>query len=142
MRKYELKNLNLHETSIMYRKETELMAQKSCKFKRGKSVRMLIPMSSTIVVADKHKTHSKLVGDTLSLLITTKLKVLATFEFDKTLLLAYGTLKFKDNLLRGLGLFAENRLGLTTKTSLFHIVTSTALGVDTFLSLFVLGNLV
>ena len=56
--------------------------------------------------------------------------------------LAGGALELKGNLLGGLGLLAENRLGLSTESGLLGIVAAIALSASRVTSLLVLGNLV
>ena len=56
-------------------------------------------------------------------------------------MLACTALQTKYQLLGSLGLLTQNRLGLTTKTLLFSVVTLFALGKDGLLGLLVLGHL-
>jgi hypothetical protein len=60
----------------------------------------------------------------LGLLVTTQFEVLATLESDLVLVLALLTFQTQHNLLGGLGLLVEDRLGLTTITALLSVVTS------------------
>ena len=80
----------------------------------------------------------------LSLLVTTQLKVLASFDGQHSLGSAVGlhTLKPQHNLLCSLGLFTENRLCLTAITGLLPVVSPFTLSVDRILALLVLGHLV
>lgn len=54
--------------------------------------------------------------------------MLAALQSELLLGLASGALKTKDNLLGGLSLLVEDRLGLTTVTALLSIVTALTLG--------------
>uniref|UniRef100_A0A7S1KMF9 Uncharacterized protein n=1 Tax=Percolomonas cosmopolitus TaxID=63605 RepID=A0A7S1KMF9_9EUKA len=56
--------------------------------------------------------------------------------------LACCALKFQQNLLCGLCLLVENRLGLSTKSRLFSVVTTISKTQSGFLCCFILGNLV
>ena len=56
-------------------------------------------------------------------------------------LLAAGAGELEDNLLGCLGLLVEDRLGLTTITTLLTVVTALALGEETSLAGLVLGDL-
>merc|ERR1719461_1136005 len=76
----------------------------------------------------------------LSLLVTTKLEVLAALDDQKLLLLGFGALKTKDNLFGGLGLLVEDGFGLTTISGLFAIVTTLTLGIKGSLASLVLGH--
>lgn len=90
-------------------------------------------------------THSLELDDlALSLLVTSQLKVLASLDGHHSLGPAVGlhTLQPQHNLLCGLGLFAENRLGLSTVTGLFSVISPLTLCVEGILSLLVLGNFV
>jgi hypothetical protein len=49
---------------------------------------------------------------------------LATFDYITSSSLACGALKSEDNLFGGFGLFVENGFGLTSETSLFHVISS------------------
>jgi len=66
----------------------------------------------------------------LSLLVTTKLEVLASLDNQKLLLLGFGALKTEHNLFGGLGLLVEDGFGLTTISGLFAIVTTLTLGIE------------
>lgn len=81
-------------------------------------------------------------SSTLSLLVTTKLEVLATLQRQLSLRLAHSALQPQNNLLGGLGLLVEDRLGLTSVTGLLSIVTTLSLGEKRSLSSLVLGDLV
>ena len=59
-----------------------------------------------------------------------QLEVLATLEGKLCLGLACCALQSQDNLLGGLGLLVEDRLGLTTVTGLLTVVTSLTLGEE------------
>lgn len=59
-----------------------------------------------------------------------QLEVLATLEGELCLGLACCALQSQDNLLGGLGLLVEDRLGLTTVTGLLTVVTSLTLGEE------------
>ena len=56
--------------------------------------------------------------------------MLATLEGKLCLGLACCALQSQDNLLGGLGLLVEDRLGLTTVTGLLTVVTSLTLGEE------------
>lgn len=66
-------------------------------------------------------------GSTLGLLVTTQLEVLAALQGELELGLALDALQPQDNLLGGLSLLVEDRLGLTTITGLLSVVTSLSL---------------
>jgi len=66
----------------------------------------------------------------LSLLVTTKLEVLASLDDQKLLLLGFGALKTEHNLFGCLGLLVEDGFGLTTISGLFAIVTTLTLGIE------------
>jgi len=68
--------------------------------------------------------------------------VLGTLERIVRLVLALDTLEAEHNLLSGLGLLVEDRLGLTTVTLLLTVITALTLGVERSLAGLVLGNLV
>jgi len=86
--------------------------------------------------------------DHLSLLplVTSKFKVLAPLDWFHGdvlfLILAVGGLHFQNDLLCGLGLLVEDRLGLTTITGLFPVITPTTLAKWRLFAFFVLGDLV
>jgi hypothetical protein len=86
--------------------------------------------------------HLENQSSTLRLLVTTKLEVLASLQRKLELGLALDTLQSQDNLLGGLGLLVEDRLGLTTVTGLLAVVSSLTLGEQGGLSSLVLGDLV
>jgi hypothetical protein len=77
-----------------------------------------------------------------SLLLTTQFEVLASLDGLLETVLTFNTLHSQHNLLRGLGLLSEDRLGLTTETALFAIVTPSALCELGFFTLFVLSDFV
>jgi len=87
--------------------------------------------------------------DTWFLVLVTRLFLLGSqFEMfcalDAKLLLrlALLALQTKDDLTGGLGLFVKDRLGLTTESHLFGIVSALSLGKIGSLSRLVLGHLV
>merc|ERR1712107_213133 len=80
-------------------------------------------------------------GLTLGLGVSTQLEVLSSLNGDLVVLLASVALHLQHDLLGGLGLLVEHRLGLTTKTRLLSIITSLTLSPKTFLALLVLGDL-
>lgn len=90
----------------------------------------------------KRGTSLKLNGLTLLLLVTTKLKVLASLQRKLTLGLARSALKSQNNLLGGLSLLVQDRLGLTTVTSLLSVVSSLTSSIKRGLTGLVLGDLV
>lgn len=59
-----------------------------------------------------------------------KLEVLATLEGELSLGLALGALQSEHDLLGGLCLLVEDRLGLTTVTGLLTVVTTLTLGEE------------
>jgi hypothetical protein len=63
-------------------------------------------------------------NSSLGLLITTKLKLLASLEHLLVLNLANAAFQTEHNLLGSLGLFVENRFGLTTISRLLTIVAT------------------
>ena len=71
-----------------------------------------------------------------------KLEVLAALQCELRLGLALDALQSQDNLLGGLGLLVEDRLGLTTVTGLLAVVTALTLGVEGSLAGLVLSDLV
>ena len=77
----------------------------------------------------------------LPLLVSSQLEVLGPLDGHLETVLARATLQTKDQLLGSLGLLTQNRLGLTTETLLFSVVTPFALGEDGLLGLLVLGHL-
>ena len=77
----------------------------------------------------------------LPLLVSSELKVLGPLDGHLETMLACTALQTKYQLLGSLGLLTQNRLGLTTKTLLFSVVTPFALGEDRLLGLLVLGHL-
>ena len=93
--------------------------------------------------------HSKS-GDTnleldhlsLSLLVTTQLKMLASFQWNLFSELAFTALHSQHNLLCSLCFLVMNGSSLTTKTWLFPFVTSLSFGKSSLLCSFVLCHLV
>lgn len=71
--------------------------------------------------------HLEHQSSTLRLLVTTQLEVLASLQCQLQLGLARGALETEDNLLGGLGLLVEDRLGLTTVTGLLPVVALSAI---------------
>lgn len=71
-----------------------------------------------------------------------ELEVLATLQRELSLGLALDAFQPQDDLLGGLGLLVEDRLGLTTVTALLAVVTTLTLGVEGSLAGLVLGDLV
>ena len=63
-------------------------------------------------------------GEERLLLLVHKLEVLGALESIVGLVLALDTLETEHNLLGGLGLLVEDRLGLTTVTLLLAVVTA------------------
>lgn len=86
--------------------------------------------------------HLELQGLALLLLVTTQLEVLTSLQRQLSLGLAADTLQSQHNLLGGLGLLVEDRLGLTTVTGLLTVVSSLTLGKERSLTGLVLGDLV
>jgi hypothetical protein len=76
------------------------------------------------------------------LLITTDFERLAALDRVHVDLLAGRALEAKDNLLRGLSLLVEHRLGLATVTALLAVVTTLPLRVKARLARLVLRHLV
>lgn len=68
--------------------------------------------------------------------------MLATLQRELSLGLALDAFQPQDDLLGGLGLLVEDRLGLTTVTALLAVVTTLTLGVEGSLAGLVLGDLV
>ena len=68
--------------------------------------------------------------------------MLAALQCELRLGLALDALQSQDNLLGGLGLLVEDRLGLTTVTGLLAVVTALTLGVEGSLAGLVLSDLV
>lgn len=68
--------------------------------------------------------------------------MLATLQRQLQLGLALDALQSQHNLLGGLGLLVEDRLGLTTITGLLSVVSSLSLGEERGLAGLVLGHLV
>lgn len=66
----------------------------------------------------------------------------ATLDRKESLSFALCALKLQHNFLGRLSLLSENRLCLTTKTLLFHVVTTFTLSFSGVLPFFVLGHLV
>ncbi len=86
--------------------------------------------------------YLKVQSSTLGLLFTTKFKVLASLQSQLVLVLANVAFQTQDDLLGSLGLLVEDRLGLTTITGLFAVVTTLTLSEKGSLSGLVLGDLV
>merc|ERR1719309_1703360 len=78
----------------------------------------------------------------LLLLLSSELKMFASFDSDLVLALAVGAFEPKDDLLRGLGLLSEDGLGLTSVSLLLAIVTTLALGGQRVFALLVLRHFV
>lgn len=78
----------------------------------------------------------------LALLVTANLEVLAALDGQLLAVLAFRALHTQHNLLCRLGLFPEDRLGLTTISPLLTVVTTLALGVQGILALLVLCHFV
>merc|ERR1712147_592313 len=76
------------------------------------------------------------------LLLVNKLEMLGALEGVVGLVLALDTLETEHNLLGGLSLLVEDRLGLTTVALLLAVVTTLTLGVQRSLTSLVLGHLV
>merc|ERR1712199_91677 len=76
------------------------------------------------------------------LFLVNKLEVFGALEGVVGLVLALDTLETEHNLLGGLSLLVEHRLGLTTVTLLLAVVTTLTLGVQGGLAGLVLGHLV
>ena len=79
---------------------------------------------------------------TLLLLFTTQFEVLTSLQGQLSSGLTFDTFQSQNNLLGSLGFLVENRLGLTTETGLFTVITSLTLSEQGSLTSFVLGNLV
>ena len=81
---------------------------------------------------------------TLSLLISSQLKMLASFDSQHSLGSAVGlnALKPQHNLLCSFSLFLENRLSLPTIATLLSVITPLPLGVQRILGLLVLCHFV
>ena len=71
-----------------------------------------------------------------------QLEVLASLQRELLLGLALRALKTQDDLLGSLGLLVEDRLGLTTITTLLAVITTLSLGEQRSFSGLVLGDLV
>ena len=78
----------------------------------------------------------------LSLLVTTQLKMLASFQWNLFSELAFTALHSQHNLLCSLCFLVMNGSSLTTKTWLFPFVTSLSFGKSSLLCSFVLCHLV
>lgn len=79
---------------------------------------------------------------TLLLLFTTQFEVLASLQGQLGSGLTFDTFQSQNNLLGSLSFLVENRLGLTTETRLFTVITSLTLSEQGSLTSFVLSNLV
>lgn len=75
------------------------------------------------------------------LLLISELEVLGALEDVLNGLLAAGAGELQDDLLGGLGLLVEDRLGLTTITTLLTVVTALTLGEEASLAGLVLSDL-
>jgi len=75
---------------------------------------------------------------TLSLLITSQFKVFATLQWSLFTVFALSAFHTQYDLFGSFSLLPENRLGLTTETLLFSVVTSSTLSAFTLFRLFVL----
>lgn len=82
-------------------------------------LRVLPQTKKTRASSSAHLEHQ---SSTLRLLVTTQLEVLATLQCQLQLGLARGALETQHNLLGGLSLLVEDRLGLTTVTRLLPVV--------------------
>lgn len=98
--------------------------------------------SSQMKPIDTSRPHLEGEGSTLLLLVTTKLKVLASLERHVRAVLAGCALESEDDLLGRLGLLVEDRLGLTTVTLLLSVVTALSLSEEGGLTSLVLSDLV
>lgn len=76
-----------------------------------------------------------------SLLLISELEVLGALEDVLDGHLAAGASELQDDLLCGLGLLVEDRLGLTTITTLLTVVTALTLGEEASLTSLVLSDL-
>merc|ERR1719498_1219633 len=76
------------------------------------------------------------------LLLLSKNDSLASLDSSETLSLGLNALELQHNLLGVLGFLMENWLGLSTETSLFHIVSSLSLSKSGGLTGLVLRNFV
>lgn len=87
---------------------------------------------------------SKIAKHTTRLLLTGSIELegLSTLDGQEASGLALGALKLKNGLPGELTTLAENRLGLTTKTGLLHVVTTTTLGGVRLSTLVVRGDTV
>ena len=70
-----------------------------------------------------------------------ELEVLGALDGEHALALALGALELEDDLLGGLGLLAEDGLGLSTETGLLAVVSTLTLSDDRGLASLVLGHL-
>ena len=77
----------------------------------------------------------------VGLLLISQFEVLGALEDVLDGLLAGGAGELEDDLLGGLGLLVEDRLGLTTITTLLTVVTALTLGEEASLTGLVLGDL-
>lgn len=78
----------------------------------------------------------------LGFLFSSNLELLTSLHDLKGASLALSALKTENDLLSGLGLLVEDRLGLTSITSLLAVITALTLSVQTGGTSLVLGNLV
>merc|ERR1712127_585551 len=97
-----------------------------------------------VILCNHRHTAASLVAarSTLGRLLLAELEVLAALDGVLLAVLALGALKTKGDLLGGLGLLAEDGLGLTTETRLLPVVTTLTLSKKGSLSGLVLGDLV
>ena len=79
-------------------------------------------------------------NSTLGLLLLTKDNGSASFDNSEIFGLGFSALELEHNLFGLLCLLSENGLGLSSKSLLFHIVTSLTLGGQGSLTSLVLGN--
>jgi len=89
---------------------------------------------------NEQRSESK--SGTLSLLLTTKLEVLAALQRQLHFVFAHRAFQPENDLLRCFSLLVEDRLCLTTVTRLLPVVTTLSLREQGVLALLVLGNLV
>jgi hypothetical protein len=78
----------------------------------------------------------------LALLVTTQFKVLAPLQRNLFAVFTFSAFHPQHDFLGGFGLLPEDGLSLSTKTLLFSVVTSPALGRMTLLGFLILGHLV
>lgn len=83
-----------------------------------------------------------LINGSLFLLIGSHLKRFAPLKSLKSFLLAFCAFQFENDLFGSFGLFLKNGLSLASESLLLHVVSSSSQGRQSFLSLFVLTDLV